>query len=457
MSGISYGGMLDVSAAGALGDGLTDDSAIIQRVVNEVSHNGGGTVYFPPGTYLAKFYVPANTDLVGDTATLKLPALSAGDGSPIVDVRGSRVTFRGLKFDGNKSAQTADGFSDSFNTGGGGTGRAYRAAIKVDGTTYSPIEKLLVENCEFVNTYGAAIAALNVDRVHILNNHFDGCNFEAAFLYVDSGQTNDEAVISGNVVRNVGSGHASVNGNCFVVTKYRRCSFTSNACYNFERNMVKFEHGVQIACIGNHAELNTVDSFGAIQTQGTCSKIVIADNVIKQCGAGITLNHNPAASAVTITGNVIEETLGPSQGDGILVGATALDEAVISGNVLRNILRMGVATSLGGSRLSISHNVIEGTGHTDQPAIYINGGGPTNQLSIIGNVIYDYPGAAGGVGVLRVLGAGANVNNHIVIQDNSIVVEDGTRTAIVLQSGSVPTGLLDNNYTNGVVSGAIGA
>lgn len=43
----------DVTEYGAKGDGTTDDKAAIQSAVNAVKNAGGGTVYFPKGTYYA--------------------------------------------------------------------------------------------------------------------------------------------------------------------------------------------------------------------------------------------------------------------------------------------------------------------------------------------------------------------------------------------------------------------
>lgn len=45
-------GMVNVEDFGALGDGRTDDTASIQRAIDQVSDQGGGTVYLPGGIYL---------------------------------------------------------------------------------------------------------------------------------------------------------------------------------------------------------------------------------------------------------------------------------------------------------------------------------------------------------------------------------------------------------------------
>src|SRR5262249_39435883 len=42
----------DEFAGGAKGDGLTDDTSAIQAALTATSAAGGGTVFFPPGTYV---------------------------------------------------------------------------------------------------------------------------------------------------------------------------------------------------------------------------------------------------------------------------------------------------------------------------------------------------------------------------------------------------------------------
>jgi polygalacturonase len=43
--------MFDVTDFGAMGDGITDDTAAVQTAINAAMETGGGTVYFPDGDY----------------------------------------------------------------------------------------------------------------------------------------------------------------------------------------------------------------------------------------------------------------------------------------------------------------------------------------------------------------------------------------------------------------------
>lgn len=47
-------GTIDVTKRGAKGDGVTDNTIIIQKAVDECSKKGGGTVLIPSGSYLIR-------------------------------------------------------------------------------------------------------------------------------------------------------------------------------------------------------------------------------------------------------------------------------------------------------------------------------------------------------------------------------------------------------------------
>ncbi|MHC4445289.1 MAG: glycoside hydrolase family 28 protein [Planctomycetota bacterium] len=65
-----------VTGYGAVGDGQTKDTQAIQKAVDASAKTGGGTVYFPPGTYLT------GTIVLKNNVTLKLEAGARILGSP---------------------------------------------------------------------------------------------------------------------------------------------------------------------------------------------------------------------------------------------------------------------------------------------------------------------------------------------------------------------------------------
>jgi hypothetical protein len=104
-------------AYGAIGDGVTVDSAAIQAAVNAAITAGGGTVYIPAGTYVCSgVYLGSNVTLVGAgmgaTVLLLDPTATPGTNAWVIrvangsTVAASYVTVSDLTIDGNRGAFT---------------------------------------------------------------------------------------------------------------------------------------------------------------------------------------------------------------------------------------------------------------------------------------------------------------------------------------------------------------
>ena len=109
--------VLSVKDFGAVGDGTTNDTTAIQAALNYVNSLGGGTVYFPQGTYLSNLLtIYSNTCLIGQgvpNTTLKLAAGSNSAflygsnsdsywGTTTVNVN-LNITIQNLTIDGNSA------------------------------------------------------------------------------------------------------------------------------------------------------------------------------------------------------------------------------------------------------------------------------------------------------------------------------------------------------------------
>ena len=102
-----------VTAYGAVGNGITDDSVAIRSAIAAVQTAGGGTLYFPPGTYLISQHNanPWCLDLVASNVVVQgvlgkswLQASTSITNPQVVMVRvneQNNVVFTGLGFDGN--------------------------------------------------------------------------------------------------------------------------------------------------------------------------------------------------------------------------------------------------------------------------------------------------------------------------------------------------------------------
>lgn len=104
----NYDYSVSVKWTGATGDGTTNDAAAIQAAMDWVSNTGGGTVYFPPGTYA-----------VATQLTLRSNVLLQGAGRASVIKRTANVTlFDGACTGGGLDRLTIEGQRDTI---GGGT------------------------------------------------------------------------------------------------------------------------------------------------------------------------------------------------------------------------------------------------------------------------------------------------------------------------------------------------
>lgn len=109
---------------GVKGDGVTNDSEAAQKMLDYLSSIGGGTAYFPKGTYLVNLVINSKICLQGDgtdATILKAPPGSNKDviqGANFLTLTGTTVvypntfgvrsiTIRNLKIDGNKANNTS--------------------------------------------------------------------------------------------------------------------------------------------------------------------------------------------------------------------------------------------------------------------------------------------------------------------------------------------------------------
>ena len=101
-------GFVSVKDFGAVGDGVTDDTAAIQAAFNALNSIGGGVLIFPFGTYLVSgltTYSSIFINLCGSTLKQK----SGTNSTPIIQgTNVSNISITNGKFDGNKANVTGN-------------------------------------------------------------------------------------------------------------------------------------------------------------------------------------------------------------------------------------------------------------------------------------------------------------------------------------------------------------
>ena len=444
----------DVRTFRAVGDG-TDEST---RLQNAATAAIGKVLYIPSGlTFYGKnLSIGANTTITGG-GTLKLYPLSKGDGSPVLNIRGDNVVIDGIRIDGNKSAQPADGFSDSYDQSSPGTvnpngrGRSYRAAINADAVRGGTKNGLTVRNCFIYNTYGSPIATRNVDEVSIVNNRGLNNNFEFAFLYSSNdGHVNKNAKVMGNSINNTGSRDATVNGNGFLISFYNGAVFNSNIADNTERNLLKLERCANVMVSGNTSRKNTI--YGGIQLQSGGSNITITGNTLvdMHC-AGVFLSGGGLGyNNIVVSNNTIDKTHPPSAlcttPDGIIIGAdnSSTTNVDISGNIISNIGRFGVYLA-GGRNINISGNRIT-AGRGAKHGIWVTNQFLMSDVSISGNII---SGFGGQITVFPV--SSTTIINNFSIVGNVLPVGNSSIAGIRIFGDIVTNGIISKNISSGTI------
>lgn len=167
---------VSVKDFGAVGDGVTNDTAAIQAAVNAVAAAGGGDVYFPAGTYLvtsvnvrhgiaivgsgnAVIKRPANTPNWTRTFTTQNTLWSQSyDSSPL--------TFKNIIIDGNRDNQGAyTGYQLE---------QAHLLFLTGDNTVAGRL-RVIIDGCTFYNCVADAVSQyVNVDLT-ISNSFFSNC------------------------------------------------------------------------------------------------------------------------------------------------------------------------------------------------------------------------------------------------------------------------------------------
>ena len=219
---------VSVKDFGALGDGVTDDTAAIRAAIAYIQTQGGyvestghwpatqqQTLFFPPGTYMVSSPIAdpsglrpnfINFNIKGDGAIIKATAGYAATNSFIHLKAAFNYTIEGLAFDGFKNYHVI--FNDSSLTQNYG-GKAEYKNLKFANTDYGIRHELesvvaIFDQCTTDKSIKQFLRVWRADQVIIR---------DGAFNWEQQGLTQDDSFISFGVDDYTPTGEAAFPGN----------------------------------------------------------------------------------------------------------------------------------------------------------------------------------------------------------------------------------------------------
>lgn len=159
---------IDITKRGAKGDGLTDNTVIIQKAVDECSKIGGGTVLIPAGTYLIRpIELKSNVNLHLDFGAVVLGTTRLSDYDHAFPYKeGSMNQSSGLLFARGQKNISLTGFGTIDGQGGN---EAFQFGNDADGGPKRPKIIYLVE-CQ-----GIVVTDLTLRNSAYWVQHYERC------------------------------------------------------------------------------------------------------------------------------------------------------------------------------------------------------------------------------------------------------------------------------------------
>jgi len=324
ISGAPY----NIKDYGAVGDGVTDDTAAINSAISAANTAGGGVVYVPQGTFIVAVYTYTgvvgaasiilrdNVHLVIDgTIKVKNNAYGAGAFYGVIrslDTGLSNASITGVgTVDGNKSNQTAssqcsniyltclfnvvvDGIY-SVNANGMGIQLVSPISLPVPPAGAAATHTACaVQNCFVNNVTNIGIQISHGLYCNISENRITTCVNNCIDIYGDNGTVSPDNGITSINGNTVGGGLVGV----FIETSKR------------------------VSVVGNAVDSCTT-GIAVNRINGAPTIISISGNTISNCGTGIS--NTGDTGGVLISNNFVAFT-----GYGLVLGGTTV---AVSGNV----------------------------------------------------------------------------------------------------------------------------
>lgn len=382
---------VSVKDFGAVGDGVTDDTAAIQATITAVGINGG-CVYFPKGTY------KITSQLVIYDSNIRL----VGDGFKNTTITASSASFNMLRTTNGKSFIS---ISDLSFLGGATTNATAQYGIIGGTTSTDETSNVLIENCRFSNSNNG-IVVCSGKYWKVINCYFDTLigNISGTGYGILSAESSAYGLFTNNhftgtagngrhaVYMSVGCSYSIASNN--IVKDFDQSAF---ACYATNAQAGTVENIISGNVITGGGTVATQES-AAIYLGGKTSNCLISNNtilnfanigiIVVDLGYGLTLNNMIKGNLITscsLWGIAVRGGTTTSVSSNYVNGCSTSSSGTYAGIYISSTHSGGASTL---TNTFISNNVVFGTTHKASFEINASVPVPTNTF-IVGNIFTD--------------------------------------------------------------------
>jgi hypothetical protein len=406
--------VINVKDYGAVGDGFTDDTAAIQKCLNEFNN-----IYFPKGIYCTgTMNIPSKKSLLGDGDSLsELKNMNNFENHYLYSFDETDITIDSMFLNGNKDGRMPNGAK-------AWSGSTYQFGITDPGTARKE-NNIVIKNCKIGGNGFNNIGAVSAKNVTI-----DNCKF-----------------INGR--------DSGISSNAALQWKVTNCTFDDTMMF-------------PVSFSSNGLRLNWAAYPNPYAGLGLCSDIIISNNIIN-----VGKNSHVDGSIVNaygiqidgtknllITNNIIRITEGGMYGIRIIPSReTALFDCynidIISNRVINESTKATIGIEIWNDEndteqknMKVESNTIinnVGSGFIGINILNIN------RITIANNIINSYLNNKYSIGIRLEEG---NANNIDVIQNDisgatiGIQCGDVSNTQTVIQKVRLNSNKVYNNTTN---------
>lgn len=330
----------DVKAYGAVGDGITDDTAAIQNLINSLPIQGG-EVYFPDGKYI-----------ISNTITVKHHGVSlrgATSASTYADQSAMQPGVRGISII-QASTTNFPASTPMLVFGELGTSKMW---------TGGGVQNMSILGTKGSITPGDAIQLINVQACHVYDSIIGSV---ARAVYVASDQPGGTSNV--NIDRNIIYDLASHG--VYMDTGSDENYVRFNYIVNATGYAIAFNAGIGNTAIGNH--INGTLLSGSGTADGTAffiqgQRSFVKDNDVLSCASnGVYIGANK--NNIQVIGNHIHNpnTQSVANGAGIWVAGTGSDILISNNSIFDGSSKMvyGIRDTTSGGGVTIGMQAIQG-------------------------------------------------------------------------------------------------